>query len=200
MSLFNCKWAGIHSFILLALFVWPGLSLAQDAKLKINQLDKLASKAEQTVDVNLDSSLLQLAAKFLSSAKPDEAKARELVSGLKGIYVRSFEFNEENAYSNDDINGIRSQLLGPEWVKLVGIRSKRDKEDVEVFTSTAGQKIKGLAIICAQPKELTVVNIVGSIDLEKLSELEGQFGIPKLGLEGAERAKKDQKEKGSDSQ
>ena len=198
MSFFNSKSSGLYSFILLALLVWPPLSAAQDAKLKINQLDKLASKAEETVDVNLDSSLLQLAAKFLSSAKPDEAKARELISGLKGIYVRRFEFNEENAYSNEDVNGIRSQLMGPEWVRLVGIRSKREKENVEVFTSAQGQRINGLAIICAQPKELTVVNIVGTIDLEKLSELEGQFGIPKLGLEGAEKGKKDQKEKGKE--
>jgi hypothetical protein len=33
------------------------------------------------------------------------------------------------------------------------------------------------------------VNIVGPIDLEKLSELEGQFGVPDLGIE-QEKAKK----------
>ena len=198
MSFSNSHSSGLISSILLTLFICPGLSSAQDAKLKISQLDRLASKADETVDVNLDSSLLQLAAKFLSNAKPDEAKAKELISGLKGVYVRRFEFNEDNAYSNEDINGIRSQLQGPGWVKLVGVHSKRDKENVDVFTLPAGEKINGLAIICAQPKELTVVNIVGTIDLEKLSELEGQFGIPKLGLEGAEKGKKDQKDKGKE--
>ena len=40
----------------------------------------------------------------------------------------------------------------------------------------------GLAIIAAEPKELVIVNIVGPIDLEKLSQLEGIFGIPDLNI------------------
>jgi hypothetical protein len=38
-------------------------------------------------------------------------------------------------------------------------------------------------IIASEPREFTVVNIVGSIDLQKLRRLEGRFGIPKLQLE-----------------
>ena len=43
--------------------------------------------------------------------------------------------------------------------------------------------IQGLAVISAEPKEFTVVNIVGPVNLEKLSKLEGQFGVPDLGLD-----------------
>jgi hypothetical protein len=32
-------------------------------------------------------------------------------------------------------------------------------------------------------KELTVVNIVGPVNLDKLAQLEGQFGVPELGIE-----------------
>jgi hypothetical protein len=38
----------------------------------------------------------------------------------------------------------------------------------------------GLAVIVAEPRSLTVVNVVGRIDLEKLGALAGQFGIPHL--------------------
>jgi hypothetical protein len=38
----------------------------------------------------------------------------------------------------------------------------------------------GLAIIASEPREFTIVNIVGSIDLAKLHRLEGKFGIPRL--------------------
>lgn len=183
----------VGAFLLLAASPF----LAQEAKISVSYLDKLATKADHTVDVNLDASLLQLAAKFLSGSKPDEAKVKELIGGLKGIYVRSFEFESDNTYSIEDLNGVRSQLQGPGWVRMVGVRSKRDGENVEVFTLSSGEKVKGLAILCAQPKELTFVNIVGTIDLEKLSELEGQLGIPKLGLEGTDKAKKDQKDKGN---
>jgi hypothetical protein len=35
-----------------------------------------------------------------------------------------------------------------------------------------------------------VVNIVGPIDLQKLSKLEGQFGVPELGIEPDKTKKK----------
>jgi hypothetical protein len=189
MSLSNCFKMILLATVSLILGLNP-LS-AQEARLKISHLDKLAAKADQTVDVNLDASLLQLAAKFLSSSKPDEAKAKELIGGLKGVYVRSFEFDSDDAYSSEDVNAIRTQLQTPGWVRMVGVRSKHNKENVEVFTSTQGEKINGLTIISAEPRELTVINIVGTIDLEKLSQLEGQFGIPKMGLEPGEPPRKD---------
>ena len=46
-----------------------------------------------------------------------------------------------------------------------------------------GDKVQGLAIIASEPREFAIVNIVGSIDLEKLHELEGNFGVPELEIE-----------------
>jgi hypothetical protein len=43
-----------------------------------------------------------------------------------------------------------------------------------------GDRINGLVIISAEPREFTVVNIVGDIDLDRLSKLEGEFGIPRI--------------------
>jgi hypothetical protein len=43
--------------------------------------------------------------------------------------------------------------------------------------------VGGLAILAFGPKELAVVNIVGPVDLDKLSKLEGNFGIPDLEIE-----------------
>jgi hypothetical protein len=40
--------------------------------------------------------------------------------------------------------------------------------------------VSGLALLSVDPKEITVVNIVGPIDLEKLSKLEGTFNIPEI--------------------
>lgn len=45
-----------------------------------------------------------------------------------------------------------------------------------------GDQIGGLAVVSIEPKEVTIVNIVGPIDLEKLSQLEGSFGVPYLNL------------------
>jgi len=47
---------------------------------------------------------------------------------------------------------------------------------------TVADQIAGLALVSMNPKELTVVNIVGPINLEKLTQLEGSFGVPDLDL------------------
>jgi 1-deoxy-D-xylulose 5-phosphate reductoisomerase len=59
---------------------------------------------------------------------------------------------------------------------------KRDaQEDVDVYVCMEDSgKTCGLAVIATQPREFTVVSIVGSIDIDKLAELEGEFGIPKV--------------------
>ncbi len=161
----------------------------QDAKLEISQLEKLAAKASETVEVTLDERLLQLAAKFLNSNNPEEAKVKELISGLKGVYVRVFEFDKPGEYSTDEVDAIRSQLVSPGWTKIVGVRSKRDGHNVDVHIKYQNNNILGLAILAAEPKEITFVNIVGPIDLDKLSQIEGQFGIPKLDLERSGKSK-----------
>jgi len=60
----------------------------------------------------------------------------------------------------------------------VQVRS-RTRENVEIYTDMRGEAIAGLVIISAEPRELTVVNIVGPIDLDRLADLEGKFGIPR---------------------
>src|SRR5262249_5642429 len=124
---------------------------------------------------------LQLAIKFLNSNNPTEAKVKELVSGLEGVYVRVFEFDQPGEYAVSDIDSLRSQLQG--WTKIVGVRSRKQGENIDVHIKYNGDSILGLAIIAADPRTLTFVNIVGPVDLEKLSQLEGQFGIPSLNLD-----------------
>jgi hypothetical protein len=158
-------------------------------------LDKLAAKAVESVDVTLDGNLLQLAGKFLSDKDADQAKAKKLISGLKGIFVRSFTFAKEGEYNAADIQGLRAQLQAPAWSRIVGVTSKRDRDNAEVYLKVGdGSKIGGLVVIAAEPKELTVVSIVGSIQPEDLAELGGQFGIPKLDVQ----QKKSEQKKGKE--
>jgi hypothetical protein len=155
---------------------------AQNGRIQTSQLDALAAKASETIDVNIDESLMQMTAKFLSSKDPDEAKVKELVNGLKGIYVKSFEFETEGQYSVADLESIRVQLRNSAWSKIVNISSKKEGS-IEVYLNHTAGQISGLTVIASDPKEITIVNIVGPVDLEKLSDLEGNFGVPVLGIE-----------------
>lgn len=162
----------------LLLVAWLALPLlAQQFKFNLEHLE---SKAADSVDVSLNGSTLQFAAKFLNGKDPDEAKVKKLIAGLEGIYVKSFEFKNEGAWSAADLERVRAQLRAPEWSRLVSVKSAEDGETAEVYVRSDKQKITGLAILAAAPKELTIVNIVGPVDLDSLAELSGHFGVPKL--------------------
>jgi len=144
-------------------------------------LDHLAPKASNVVDVQLGKDLLQFAARFLDGKDdPEEAQVKKLLAGITGIYVKSFQFKTEGVWSKADLEGLRNQLRGPQWARIVGVTSTEDGENAEVFVRSENQKMTGLAILASQPKELTVVNIVGSVDLNSLADLGGHFGIPKV--------------------
>lgn len=148
---------------------------ASAQRLNLDFLADLEDKAEEVVDVTLDSSMLRIASKFLGRSS-DEKAIRDIVNGLQGIYVRSFEFDRDGEYDRNLVNRVKSQL-GPSWKPLVTVRSKT-KDNVNIYADMRGDKIVGLVVIAAEPRELTVVNIVGPIDIEKLADLQGEFGIP----------------------
>jgi hypothetical protein len=103
--------------------------------------------------------------------------------------VKSFEFENEGQYTDADLEGIRSQLRNTAWNRIVNVNSKKEGS-VEVYLMQTGDQISGLAVLATEPKEITVVNIIGPVDLEKLRQLEGQFGIPDLDIERSKPKRK----------
>jgi len=170
----------IAPVMLLLLFGGAMTCRAQSGKLQLDQLDVLTNRASNTVDVKLDEHLLLTTWKLFKD--PDEVEIRDLLKNLKGIYVKSFSFEKENEYSPAEIDSVMVQLRGGGWSKIVGITSKKQSENVEVYLMMIADQISGLAVVCLNPKDVTVINIVGPINLEKLSQLEGSFGIPDLDL------------------
>jgi len=177
------KWLGV------LLLASPGLVQAQDIKLPAD-VEKLSAKAKETVEVTMDGPMLRWASKFLSAEDPEEAKCAKLVANLKGIYVRSFEFDKEGEYSSADVEALRSQLHSPAWSKVVGVRSERDGDNVDIFFKMEDEKMAGIVIIAAEAKELTFVNIVGPLEVDQLADLGGEFGIPKLNPKSLSKAQK----------
>jgi len=166
---------------------------AQDSRLQLSSLDHLAAKASQSVDVNIDEKLIRIALKVFSDQDPEEREVKKVVAGIKGIYVKSFEFENEGQYTAADMETIRAQLRGPGWTRLVNVMSKKEG-NLEVYLLMNGETVGGLAVVSSDIRELVVVNIVGPVDLEKLAKLEGQFGIPELDIEPAKpKTKNDEK-------
>jgi Domain of unknown function (DUF4252) len=169
--------------ILLALLVPPLAWAAPNPRLVLPDFAALAQKATQAVTITLDPGLLSLAARFLDGNDPQDAATREIIKGLQGIYVRSYTFDRDSAYRQEDIDAVRKQLAAPGWNRLVETHSKRTQANVDIYIMLDNNQAIGLAVIASEARQFTIVNIVGAIDLEKLHKLEGQFGVPKLDID-----------------
>ncbi len=170
--------------ILFLLLVGGCAAAPAAAQVKL-ELDHLAARARESVNVSLDASTLRAAGSFLSTRKEGEAKAKELISNLKGIYVRAFEFDKENEYTQADLQSVRSQLQTPAWSRIVHAQERGGKEGAEVFLRSDGERPSGIVVIAYEPRQLAVVAIDGPIDLEQLAGLAGHFGIPTINIPGA---------------
>src|SRR5215471_18319934 len=80
---------------------------------------ELAAKAVDVTEVTLGKNMLDFAAKFMKDKDEDEAKARKLIQGLKGIYVREYTFEKEGEYSTDQLKQLRAYFETSEWSPIV---------------------------------------------------------------------------------
>ena len=180
-ALTSHRWLGLF---VMTLLVAPSLAMAQGPRLQLDKLTRLASQASKVTDISLDPAMLALAGNFLAADDPENAAIKQLIGQLQGVHVKSFEFDRDDAYSTADVELVRKQLTGG-WTRLALVteQSKTGRELVEVYAHREGDRSTGLAILVAEPRELTVVNIVGPLDLSKLAALQGKLGIPNIPIQ-----------------
>jgi hypothetical protein len=189
-SFFKTKLGALLTAALLVTISAVAANAQEPSRLQLGSLDHLAAKASQSVDVNIDARLMRLASKVFSDTDAEEREIKKVIAGVKGIYVKVFEFENEGQYSSADLATIRAQLSAPGWTRLVNVTSKKEG-NLEVYLLMNGDMVNGLAVLASDVKELAVVNIVGPVDLDKLAKLEGQLGIPELGIETGKKTKND---------
>jgi len=166
-----------------------GPAFAQGAvskgQLRLPEFAGLSEKASESVNVTFGPEVLGMAVRFLGT-DPEATAAKKLVTSLTGIYVRNYTFDKDYAYPKSDIDGVRRQLSAPGWTRMVETRSRKENTDVDVYMLIENGRAQGLAIIASEPREFTIVNIVGNIDLEQLHDLQ-KLGVPDLELETAKK-------------
>lgn len=156
---------------------------AADPQVSLPDFSHLQSRAVDAVNVSIDGTLLRTVQRFAQAAgdeDPEADAALGLLADLKSVQVRRFRFDHDGAYSRADLDGLRRQLQAPGWSRVVEKRRRDPQEDVDVYLRLDGDKASGLVVIASEPREFTVVNVVGHIDVDKLARLEGQFGIPRI--------------------
>lgn len=156
----------------------PLLACAQETQLDIPAFAGLKAKATQSVDITIGPVLIGLAKIVMQGDHgEDTAEVRRVLAGVKSVRVRSYEFKSDFVYSKSDLDAVRAQLTAPVWSPMVHTEDKDHNEDVDIYVALNDQTMKGLAIVASEPREFTIVNIVGTIDLQDVAKLEQHFGI-----------------------
>jgi Domain of unknown function (DUF4252) len=159
---------------------------------------ELAAKASNVTEVTLGKNMLAFAAKFMSGRTGDEAATRHLIEGLDGIYVRDYEFDKEGQYSMEDVQKLRAYFETSDWSPIVREHDKKSGESTDVMMKMVNGETHGMFILDVEPKELSIVLILGPVKMEDLSKLGGIGGLGMLGEIGNESSKDKAKDKKKD--
>ncbi len=159
---------------------------------------ELAARASNVTEVTLGKNMLGFAAKVMNGKDKDEASTRQLIEGLDGIYVRDYEFDKEGQFSADDVEQLRKYFETSEWSPMVREREHKTGETTDVMVKLVNGEAHGLFILTAEPKELTIVLILGPVRMEDLGKLKGIGGLSVLGdvekdAKAKEKMEKDKK-------
>jgi hypothetical protein len=172
----------IVSFILAA-GVLAAPALAQTAQLPApSPIEKeLAARASDVTEVTLGKNMLAFAAKIMNGKDSDEAETRHLIEGLDGIYVREYEFDKDGQFSADEVEQLRKYFETSEWSPIVKERQRKTGESTDVMVKLVNGESHGMFILDVEPRELTIVLILGPVHMDDLSKLKGIGGLDALG-------------------
>lgn len=166
--------------LMAAAFAAPAFAQSTPLQLPPALEKSLAAKASDVTEVTLGKNMLEFASKFMDGKDKSDEATRNLIKGLDGIYVRSYEFDKEGEYSMDDVMQLRRSFTQPEWTPIVHTHERKSGETTDVMIKQVNGENRGMFVLTAEPKELTIVLILGPIRMEDLHKLSGLSGLSGL--------------------
>ena len=168
---------------MLAAAVLAAPALAQTAQLPApSPIEKeLAARASDVTEVTLGKNMLAFAAKIMNGKNDDDAEARHLIEGLDGIYVREYELDKDGQFSAEEVDQLRKYFETSDWSPIVKERQRKTGESTDVMVKLVNGESHGMFILDVEPRELTIVLILGPVHMDDLSKLRGIGGLDVLG-------------------
>jgi hypothetical protein len=179
---------------IMIVLMWVGLlscANAQGPQLELPDFDHLRGKATETVDISLGSFVFFLTRRFMDDTDPQSVAVRDLLKGVQSMRVRHYEFADDFVYSRSDLDRVRSQLKG--WNTLARVHDRRNNQQVDICVAVENEKITGLAIVATEPREFTIINVVGKLDVQQVAALREKFAADYDRSLHAERPDKDRR-------
>ena len=140
----------------------------------------IAERSSNVTEVTLGKNMLAFAAKIMNGKNDNDAEVRHLIENLDGIYVREYEFDKEGQYSKDEVDQLRKYFETSDWSPVVRERERKSGESTDVMVKLVNGESHGMFILTVEPKELTIVLILGPIKLDELADLKGLSGLGAL--------------------
>jgi len=150
------------------------------------------SSGGEFVEVNLSSSLISLAAKFVEKSEPEVAR---LLNSVHLVRVNVVGMDEDNrADLEKRAQKIRRELDSKGWERIV--TAQKQGQDVGVYLKTQGKDtVQGIVVMVMEGKgEAVFVNIVGNIKPEQLALLGDKLHIDPLKKAGGALEKTEKEE------
>jgi hypothetical protein len=165
--------------ITIVLLLAAGALVTAAQELDLSFLKPLEKDAKESTEITIGKEQMQIFKSFLGGKEGGEFNA--LTAGLEMIQIKTLEFDRAGVYSIADMENLKSKVKASGVQSMVSVKEKGGFTEVMVRQGPNGTN-RGFVILVAEPKEVTVVNIIGNIDLASLGQLSGKMGIPHVQL------------------
>lgn len=153
------------------------------------QLDGLEQKADEVVKVNLWGKSLEQGKKLLRLRKNVTGPVGRFLAELQGVYRRTYRFGGAKP-EPEDVEPIYRQLADDGWTPLIETENRKEESAVSVYSYYENQEVAGVAVVSTDPEEVTVVKIMGAVDLDALSDIGNGLGLPMMHVASTELTRK----------
>ena len=137
-----------------------------------NGTEKFAKNASDVTEVNLDPTMLGAVNKGGNAG---------IAKKLDFIVVHSYTYDQPGMYRQEDLEEYRQRLAGNGWKCFIHERSKKESSDICQRGGATDSDTRELAILTAEPKEITFVHLKGRMSLGEMSMM-GQMGAAGGGM------------------
>jgi hypothetical protein len=165
-------------------------ALAQTAQLPLSlPIEKeLAARASEATEITLDKKMLSLASRVMDGNDTYDDATRKLIENLDGIYIRNYEFDKEGLFTTEQVEQLRKYFETGEWSSLVRNRDRKTGESSDIMVKLVNGESHGLFILNVEPKEISIVLVLGPIQMSDLKKVKHIVKGVVKGRGGAEKS------------
>lgn len=140
-------------------------------------IESLRQNASSKTEFTLDHDMLV----FASKIDPDDEDLRRVIAGISGVSVHNFRYRDPWIYDSEALNAMKEEYHSAGWKQLMNKHDKDGGPGVsDVWIRFQNNAISNIAMLFARGREVSFVEVTGSISPMDLSHLGGHFGIPKI--------------------